>query len=239
MDWNQTPPAPDLYFRRLQLGPMQNCAYLIGSIATRECLVVDPAWDIAAITDRANADEMRIIGAFLTHYHPDHVGGHLWGYDIEGVAELVGVLGIKAYAHKGDADGICQITGLSRSDLVVTDGGDEIPVRGLEIRAVHTPGHTPGSQCLWVKRPEAQGLMTGDTLFLTGCGRVDLPGGDGDALFQSLHGTLAKFDPTTEVFPGHHYDPSWSATLGEVIRTNPYMQADAAEFGEMRDGRRT
>ena len=77
--------ASDLYFAQIPVGQMANLAYLIGSRSTREALVVDPAWSVDALLDRAEADDMRIVGALVTHYHQDHVGGSIFGMEIEGV----------------------------------------------------------------------------------------------------------------------------------------------------------
>src|SRR5688500_6927861 len=103
----------DIYLRQLLLGPMENFVYLIGSRSARQCFVVDPAWDVAAIQEAATRDGMKITGALVTHYHPDHCGGHLWGHDIEGVAELVGALQVPIYAQTQEIDGLVQVTGLS------------------------------------------------------------------------------------------------------------------------------
>lgn len=211
--------AGELYLKQMLLGPMENYVYLIGSRTKRECMVVDPAWDVQAIMDQAAADGMTIKGALVTHYHPDHCGGHLWGHDIEGAAELVGRLGVPVYCNCHEKQGLMRVTGLSESDIKTCDGGDKITVGDVSITTLHTPGHTPGSQCFLVQDQ----LVSGDTLFINGCGRVDLPGGDGDQLFNSLHNTLGKLPDQTTLFPGHHYSPESHATLAQVKKNNPYF----------------
>jgi glyoxylase-like metal-dependent hydrolase (beta-lactamase superfamily II) len=213
----------DLYLRQLAVGPMQNFAYLLGSRSARQCFVVDPAWDIGAITQAAAADGMSIAGALVTHFHPDHCGGHLWGHDIQGVAELVAAAPVPVYAHADEAEGLMKVTGLSRSDLKLSRGGDKLRLGGVEVTLLHTPGHTPGSQCFLCESR----LVSGDTLFISGCGRTDLPGGSGEQLAQSL-GTLARLPSDTVLYPGHHYDPQESLPLGQVMRLNPYLKAAAA-----------
>jgi len=89
----------DLYLKQLRVGPMQNFVYLIGSRSKKECLVVDPAWSISEISQVAENDGMTLAGALVTHYHPDHIGGHLWGHDIEGLAELFALKFVPIYAH--------------------------------------------------------------------------------------------------------------------------------------------
>lgn len=201
---------------------MANYAYLLGSRSTGECFAVDPAWDIPAIKAAASADGMRIVGALVSHFHPDHCGGHLWGHDIQGVAELVADLGVPVHAHTDEVGGILHVTGLARSDVKAHRSGDKLQLGGVDITLIHTPGHTPGSQCFLC----ANRLVTGDTLFLSGCGRVDLPGGDGRKLQESLE-TLASLPQATIVYPGHHYDPPPHLPLSEVLRINPYLRSAA------------
>ena len=216
---------PDLYLKQLLLGPMENFVYLLGSKSSRECLVVDPAWDIQAIEDAAAADGMKITGCLITHYHPDHCGGHLWGHDIEGVAELVGRHPVPVYVQADELEGVQKVTGLSRSDFRVCHSGDVIEAGDSKITLIHTPGHTPGSQCFLCDGV----LVSGDTLFLSGCGRVDLPGGSSDQLFESLSTKLAKLPPDTVVYPGHHYDAKPSAPVGELLSSNPFLKARSIE----------
>lgn len=221
----------NLYVKQLKVGPMANFVYLIGCPQTKKALVVDPAWDIEAIEAQAKADGYEIAGALLTHYHPDHCGGHLWGHDIPGVAELGKKYDIPLYAHSAEIPGLSLVTGLAASEFKSVQGGDQIPVGKISITAVHTPGHTPGSLCFCTQGQ----LVSGDTLFLTGCGRVDLPGGNADQLFTSLHTTLGKLPDETIVLPGHDYDAQKTADLGTVRRINPYLKAkDLAEWRAMR-----
>lgn len=206
---------------------MANFVYLIGDKDAGECFVVDPAWDIPAIVSVAENEGMKIKGALVTHYHPDHCGGHLWGHDIQGVAELVGTLNVPVYANKHELDGLVTVTGLARSDFKSCDGGDKLVCGSHEITLIHTPGHTPGSQCFLCH----DNLVSGDTLFITGCGRVDLPGGDSEQLYDSLRSKLQKLPANTILYPGHNYDAVTSASLAEVSKKNPYMNvASLAEW---------
>ena len=104
-------------------------------------------------------------------------------------------------------------------------GGDTLEVGDVEIRFVHTPGHTPGSQCFLVDGR----LVSGDTLFVQGCGRVDLPGGDAEQLYESLTQKLAKLPDDTVLYPGHDYGHAPSAPLGDVRRDNPYLAIPTLE----------
>lgn len=211
----------DLYFRQLPVGPMGNFIYFIGSRRTGECLVVDPAWDTDHLIEAAGRDGMKITGSLVTHYHPDHVGGSYLGFQVPGgVAELIGEVDAKVHVHAREADGLKQVTGLSESDLVRHESGDVVTVGDVEVTLIHTPGHTPGSQCFLVR----DRLVAGDTLFVGGCGRVDLPGGDPEAMFESLTGRLAKLSDDVVLYPGHDYGAAPSRALGEERRSNLYLR---------------
>lgn len=210
----------DLYFRQAQAGPMQNFIYFIGSRRTRECVVVDPAWDSRGIVQLAESEGMTITGALVTHYHPDHVGGNMGPFRVPGgVAELIGQVDARIHVNKHEADGLIKVTGVSESDLVRHGSGDVIEVGDVSIELIHTPGHTPGSQCFLVR----ERLVTGDTLFVNGCGRVDLPGGNASELRASIR-MLAKLPDTVQVCPGHDYGHVPSNTMAQQKSENWAMQ---------------
>jgi hydroxyacylglutathione hydrolase len=223
-----TPTAAEesgLYLKPLLLGTMENWVYLVGSRAKRECVVVDPAWNVAAALDAAAADGMRVVGALATHWHPDHVGGDLFGHTIEGLAELLAKVDVPIHVQRAEAAGIAEVTGLSPKQLVTHDGGDEIEVGDVRIKLLHTPGHTPGSQCFLCHGH----LISGDTLFIRGCGRTDLPGGDPEQMWKTLHGVLRKLPPDTVLHPGHRYGPIERSTIGEEARENPYLNVPSLD----------
>ncbi len=220
-----------LYFHQVLAGQMQNFVYLVGDRESGECVAVDPAWDIDGLLARIAQDGMRLTGALVTHYHPDHVGGDLFGMRIEGLARLLEKNPCRIYANKHEADGIKRVTGISESDLVRTEDGTRLEVGKATIEFVHTPGHTPGSQCFLV---EGDRLVSGDTLFIGGCGRVDLPGSDPEAMYRSLQDKLAKLADHVRLFPGHDYGPVTETTMGEEKRTNPYLAQGAALLRRMR-----
>jgi hydroxyacylglutathione hydrolase len=224
----------DLYFRQLPLGPMQNFVYLIGSRRLGQCLVVDPAWDTKALLETAGADDMTITGALVTHYHPDHVGGSMMGFQVPGgIAELIGKTDAKIHVNKHEADGLIKVTGVSESDLVRHAGGDAIEIGDVKIELLHTPGHTPGSQCFLVHSR----LVAGDTLFVNGCGRVDLPGSDPVAMYHTLTGTLGKLDDDVVLYPGHDYGPSKTSNFAEQRLTNAYLRPRSLEEWQRLMGR--
>ena len=220
----------DLYFHQLPVGEMANLAYLVGSRATRECLVVDPAWEVDALLDRAEADGMRVVGALVTHYHPDHVGGQIFGHRIEGVTRLLERQPVPLHVNEREAEGTRRVTGAAESDLARHAGGDVLALGSVRVRLLHTPGHTPGSQCFLVEEAGRSGLLvSGDTLFLGSCGRVDLPGASPEDMYRSLTGVLAKLPDDTVLYPGHLYASEPSAPLGHEKRRNPYLRAASLE----------
>ncbi len=220
----------DLYFRQVPVGQMANLAYLVGSQSTREALLVDPAWSVDALLDQAETDGMNVVGALVTHYHQDHVGGRIMGFDIEGVARLLERHPVPIYVNEHEGDGMRTITGASESDLVRKAGGESLSLGEIRIRLLHTPGHTPGSQCFLVEERGQPGrLISGDTLFLGSCGRVDLPGSDPEAMYRSLNGTLKALPDETILYPGHLYSAEASGSLGEQKQTNPFLRAASLE----------
>jgi len=205
-----------LYFKQLEIGPMQNYVYLIGSLETRKVAVIDAAWEIDTILRTAAADDMEITHALVTHTHPDHVGGRFAGTEIAGVAELLSKCKARVVVHKAEAE---FLKGLSVTDLIKAESGDKINVGGVEIQLLHTPGHTPGSQCFLVDRR----IVSGDTLFVGSCGRVDLPGSDPEQMYYSLTQKLMALPDETILFPGHNYADRPTSTIGEEKQTNPYF----------------
>ncbi len=204
---------------------MANFMYVLGDPDSREAMIVDPAWDVANLLDLATEDDYRVTGALVTHYHPDHVGGDLFGFQVQGLAELLEHTAVPIYVNKHEAAGIKVVTGVGDGDLRKVDDGDTVMLGGREVRFLHTPGHTPGSQCFLV----GNRLVAGDTLFVQGCGRVDLPGGDPDAMYHTLTGKLAKLPRETVLYPGHHYGPSPTSTIGEELQQNHYLRVRSLE----------
>ena len=215
-----------LFFRQLLSGQdfatddamarqMVNFSYAIGDRQTGECVLVDPAYDVDGITSIVEAEGLRVSGVLATHYHADHVGGSMMGHTIEGVAALLERGTVPIHVNRHEVPWVTRTTGLSESDLVAHDSGDIVRVGGIEIMLVHTPGHTPGSQCFLTLGC----LVSGDTLFLDGCGRTDLPGSDPGAMYESLE-RLSRLPDDTVVLPGHRYSAAPAAAMSDVRETN-------------------
>ena len=187
----------DLYFRQILAGPMANFVYLVGSRTTHEAVVVDPAWDVKEILELAEGDGMKVVGALVTHTHFDHVGGKFQGQHIPGLVEFLELAQAKVYVHKAELERLP----IPASEATPTDAQSSLTLGEVTIEFIHTPGHTPGSQCFKVR----DRVVSGDTLFIGSCGRTDLPGSDPGAMYESLTQKLAKLDEATLVFPGHNY----------------------------------
>jgi hydroxyacylglutathione hydrolase len=202
-----------LYFRQILAGrdvaagdplaqQMVNFVYAIGDRQTGECVLV-------------GSDGMTVVGALASHYHPDHVGGSMMGYTIEGISRLLAVADVKIHVQADEAHYVKKVTGVADGDLVTHSSGDVISVGSVDITCLHTPGHTPGSQCFLV----GGCLVSGDTLFLDGCGRTDFPGSSPDDMYDSLQ-KLAGLPEDTVLFPGHQYHQLPYAPMGAVKQAN-------------------
>lgn len=202
----------------LELGPMQNFIYLIVDKATGRTAIIDPAWDVPAIDELARQLGAKITDILLTHSHHDHING---------ISDLL---------QRHDAE-----LHLLRAEYrfwdsheyrpTLHDGGDTILLGETPIQILHTPGHTPGSACYQL----GDDLITGDTLFVFGCGRCDLRGGDPEVMFNTLKNMKAKLPPGTIIHPGHHYAPEDTSTMAEQLAGNPFLHfEDAALFSRYR-----
>ncbi|MEQ8436246.1 MAG: MBL fold metallo-hydrolase [Ilumatobacter fluminis] len=215
-----------LYFRQLLSGrdfatddqiaqQMVNFVYAIGDRSTGECVLVDPAYDPSGLVDAVEADGMTVTGVLATHYHPDHVGGSMMGYSIDGIGGLLERVSCPIHVQRDEVPWVTRTTGVDEAQLVAHDSGDVVTVGDVEIQLVHTPGHTPGSQCFLVRNK----LVSGDTLFLDGCGRTDLPGSDPQLMVESLK-RLSKVDDDVVLYPGHRYSLASSAGMAQVKQSN-------------------
>ena len=218
----------ELIIEQIQIGPMENFAYLVGCRRTREVAIVDPAWDIDSLMNIVQEKDYKVTAALVTHYHPDHCGGSFGQNTVSGVAELLAVNPVKVYANKLETEGLKKVTGISDNDIARVESGDTLKIGDIEIEFLHTPGHTPGSQCFKVKHT----LVSGDTLFINGCGRVDLPGSDVDDMYHSLQ-KLSALPDDTLLLPGHNYSHVPHATMAETRQQNVYMRINNLESWRM------
>ena len=201
----------NLLIKQMEVGPMENFIYFIGDNETKEVVVIDPAWDIPYLIDEATKNNLTIKGALVTHGHFDHTNG---------VEDLLKQLDIPVYINKHEADFFNFTWG--KENLKKIDSADKLNIGNIEIQFIHTPGHTPGSQCFLVNNK----LVSGDTLFINACGRCDLPGGDVEQMFDTIYNRLMKLNDDTVIYPGHNYADKIHDTLANQKITNPYMQYD-------------
>ena len=211
----------DLYLEQLLVGPMDNFIYLVGSKSTREVAIIDPAWDIDALLTHIKEKDLKLTSVLVTHYHPDHIGGGMGGHSIEGIAELLEKDPVKIFVHKLEAEGVKKVTGVSDTDLNIVESGDHLTIGDNDIEFLHTPGHTPGSQCFKVNN----NLVSGDTLFVQGCGRVDLPGSNSEDMFHSLQ-KLSALPNETILYPGHNYSAEPYESMERVKEINTYLRIE-------------
>jgi glyoxylase-like metal-dependent hydrolase (beta-lactamase superfamily II) len=180
--------------------------------------VVDPAWEVERIVQTAAADGYTLTRVLITHTHQDHTGGQLFGHLIPGVVELLNQVDIPVYVHKTETHILQNVPASSK---VPTEGGQVLDLGGdVQITLLHTPGHTPGSQCFLVQNR----LVSGDTLFIGACGRVDLPNSSPEEMYDSLTNKLMRLDDATVLYPGHNYARKPTSTIGEERQRNPYVQ---------------
>jgi len=214
----------DLFLEQIPLGPMENFVYMIGSKSTREVALVDPAWDIDFLLNHIDQQDLKLASILVTHYHPDHIGGGMGGHSIEGIADVLAKKPVKIFVNKYEADGVKKVTGVSDSDISIVESGDHLKIGLNDIEFLHTPGHTPGSQCFKIN----DNLISGDTLFIHGCGRVDLPGSDSEDMYHSLQ-KLAELPDDTILYPGHHYSPEEFQTMGKTKEQNMHLKVPDIE----------
>lgn len=216
-----------LYFRQLLSGvhfatgdqiarQMRNFCYLVGDDETREAVIIDPAYHVGDLLKILEEDDMQLVGALATHYHPDHIGGSMMGFQLAGIAELLETNQVPIHVQAAEAEFVTKVSSVGADDLVAHDGSSSITVGNIPIELIHCPGHTPGSQCFLVDGH----FLGGDTLFIDGCGRTDLPGGDPAELYTTLTQRLAHVPDDAMLFPGHLYSAEPSQSMGDTRKFN-------------------
>ncbi len=197
----------------MELGPMENFVYLLHDHASDTAALVDPAWDVEEILKLAKEKGITITDILLTHSHHDHVNG---------LQQALDKTDAQVHLLKDEA----RFWGSDLARPSLHHGGDILTVGDTEIKILHTPGHTPGSACFHI----GDDLIAGDTLFVFGCGRCDLPGGDPEQMFHTLNRIKTELPARTILHPGHNYAPqSPTSTLHEQCDGNPFLHFDEAK----------
>jgi len=203
----------------LAVGPLAcNCS-IFGDENSREAIVVDPGDDVEEIARLLARHGLRAIAIVITHAHIDHIGG---------AHQLKELTGAPVYLNENDLPIYEQLEtqaawlGLAPPARVRIDHGlaegERLRLGGSSFEVLHTPGHTPGSVCLWI--PAANKLVAGDTLFRDSIGRTDLPGGDPEGILRSIRDKLLVLPEETFVIPGH----GPTTTLGREREHNFFLQ---------------
>ncbi len=202
----------------MELGPMENFIYLITDRRTNQAAVIDPAWDAQKIIQYTESNDIKITDVLLTHSHHDHING---------VEEILNHSDPQLHLLKDEAD----FWKAKLSTPSLHYGGDIINIGDTEISILHTPGHTPGSACYLLDND----IITGDTLFVFGCGRCDLQGGDPEQMFSTLKKMKTELDPETVIHPGHNYASKVTSQFSEQITGNPFLHFhESSDFVEYR-----
>lgn len=214
-----------LYIRQLQLGPMDNFVYLVGAAGAKETAVIDAAWDVDAALAAAQADGRTVTHALVSHHHFDHVNG---------LEPLLARAGVRVFAHGAD---VPRLAPELQGEVTSLAAGDVVEVGPLRVRALHTPGHTPGSTCyqLDAHGSEPGALFAGDTVFVNGCGRCDLAGGNPEQMYESLR-RISQLPGDVRLYPGHDYGDVPVSRIEREKEHNPYFArlGSAAEFLALR-----
>jgi glyoxylase-like metal-dependent hydrolase (beta-lactamase superfamily II) len=197
----------------LELGPMENFVYLLHDHSSDTAAIVDPAWDVEEVIALANSKGIRITDILLTHSHHDHVNG---------IEKVLDHTDAQIHLLKAEA----QFWGKALVKPRLHHGGDQIQLGKTVIEILHTPGHTPGSACFHL----GNDLIAGDTLFVFGCGRCDLKGGDPEQMFTTLKRIKSGLPGSTVLHPGHNYSPAHpTSTMDAQCDGNPFLHFDAVD----------
>lgn len=202
-------------------------AFLVGDVRTRDAVVIDPGQEPEPFLRRLGEEGWRVHAVLVTHAHFDHIGG---------AAEVMAATGAPLFVPEGEWDwlfdpyknqsaalaapGLPAVRLDPALDVRVAKAGDRWTVGDAEVRALGTPGHTPGGLSYQVPLlGESGAVFTGDTLFAGTVGRSDRLGGDPQRLLDSIHSVLMALPAPTVVLPGH----GRSTTVEEERLFNPFL----------------
>jgi hydroxyacylglutathione hydrolase len=195
-----------MFLRQFKDSGPANMTYIVADEGCGKGVVIDPTGDLSRILGSIEGEGLSIEYVLNTHGHPDHTSGN---------KKIAVETGAKIAAHR-----LASI----RKDVALEDGS-VLVVGALQIRVLHTPGHSRDSVCFLIDGR----IFTGDTLFVGECGRTDMPGGDAGALYDSLFNKLLKLSDSIEVYPGHDYGARPTSTIGHERKTNYVLEPRTKE----------
>jgi hydroxyacylglutathione hydrolase len=208
-----------MIIRSMPLGPLQANCFIVGCETTRQAAAIDPGGDADRILSVLGKDNLKLAVIINTHGHFDHVGANMALKQATGAQLMIHTLDAPMLAHAPQA---AAAWGLRADDSPDPDrlleDGETIDCGDLQFNVIHTPGHSPGGCCFYIKAENA--LFVGDTLFAGSIGRTDLPGGDYDTLIRSIQTKLFVLPDATKVYNGHME----LTTIGEEKRFNPFCK---------------
>ncbi len=195
------------------LGPMENFMYILEDPETSNVVVVDPAWDVPYLIDQIKTNGWTLDKVLLTHAHYDHANG---------VEDLLKFSEVPVYLfHNEIRYDLPPVFNVPKVPITALQDGDTLSFGATTLDVLHTPGHSPGCVCFI----SSEHVIAGDLIFVDGCGRVDLPGGDPAAMFDSLQ-RLKALPEHLRVWSGHRTGAQDSAVLSDLKRNNPYLVAE-------------
>lgn len=209
-----------LEIKQMLVGSMAIFCYAVYDPEEKECALIDPAFETGKILSTVEKMGLKVTKVINTHAHPDHTSGN---------RAIIAATGAKLLIHKDEAKRLGGLVSKTMSkmmggksspkaDILIKDKSEIIIGKG-KLEVIHTPGHTPGGICLYTPGH----VITGDTLFVGGVGRTDLPGGSTEVLIKSIRKTLMTLPEDTRVWPGHHYGPKTYSTIGWEKTSNPFI----------------
>ena len=191
---------------QLEVGNMQNFTYVLEDEETKEAVVIDPSWDLDLVIETIERNDLKVKYVINTHHHFDHIIGN---------DAIVKQTHSKILQHESST---------LKNDVKLSNN-EKIKFGNSELTVIHTPGHSKDSICLVGDGK----IISGDTLFVGNCGRVDLPGGSAKDLYHSLTDIISKLDDNLILYPGHNYGNSPHSTIGKEKKTNFVLQPRTEE----------
>jgi glyoxylase-like metal-dependent hydrolase (beta-lactamase superfamily II) len=207
---------------RFSVGPLDNNLYLLSSAGSKEAIVVDPSIESDDVLTEISRRSLHVQRILLTHAHIDHILMVKRFHEETGAPVWLHEADLPLYERGAEQAAAVGLPWPGSAPIAhFIEDGEEVGIPNLEIRAVHTPGHSPGS----VTFVTPAGMIAGDVLFRGSVGRTDLPGGDWQTLVRSIRERLFRYPAVTRVFPGHGPE----TTIGLEFRTNPFVGEPALE----------